>query len=76
MANPDETTLTEITILPDGRIYVFGLSQPVLEVILELQPSNQRLQRLHAQLQLAPRAKMIDVADSGSAAQAASQQGE
>jgi hypothetical protein len=32
----DETSITEITIAPDGRIYVFGASQGVLEVLDEL----------------------------------------
>jgi hypothetical protein len=42
----DETTLTEITLLPDGRVYVFGLSQPVLEILGELQSQDQRVRRL------------------------------
>jgi hypothetical protein len=48
----EETTLTEITILPDGRIYVFGLSRPVLEILGELQSQDQRLRRLLEQAAL------------------------
>jgi hypothetical protein len=42
----DETALTEITILPDGRVYVFGMSQPVLEILGGLRPADPRLRRL------------------------------
>ena len=33
MQHEDETSMTEITILPDGRICIFGLSREVLEVL-------------------------------------------
>ena len=33
----DETNITDIQLLPDGRICVFGLSAEVLEVLDELQ---------------------------------------
>lgn len=33
-----ETTLTEITIQPDGRIYAFGLSREVAEVLEPMCP--------------------------------------
>ena len=39
----DETTITEITIQPDGRIYVFGTSRQVLEVLENLRPDDPRL---------------------------------
>ena len=42
---PDENT-TEITIQPDGRIYVQGLSREVLEILGTLQPDDPRLRRL------------------------------
>ena len=29
----DETAITDITIGPDGRVYIFGASMPVLEVL-------------------------------------------
>ncbi len=48
----DETSMTEITIADDGRVFVFGLSREVLEVLLELCPHEtsllQRLERLPA----------------------------
>jgi hypothetical protein len=47
----DETTMTEITILPDGRLYVFGMSRPVLEMLRLLETGNPRLERLEEQLQ-------------------------
>jgi hypothetical protein len=33
----DETNITEIELLPDGRIFVFGTSLEVLQVLDELQ---------------------------------------
>jgi hypothetical protein len=32
----DDGTLSEITILPDGRIYLFGMTLPLLEVLAAL----------------------------------------
>jgi hypothetical protein len=29
----DEDILSEISILPDGRVYVFGMTRPLLEVL-------------------------------------------
>ena len=40
----DETAITEITIGSDGRIYVFGMSQEVLQVLAGLCPENAALQ--------------------------------
>ncbi|HEY7091297.1 MAG TPA: hypothetical protein VH518_24590 [Tepidisphaeraceae bacterium] len=45
-----ETGVTEITIQPDGRIYVQGLSRGVLEVIQSLNPEDQRLIRLRERI--------------------------
>jgi hypothetical protein len=42
----DETAITEITIEPDGRVYVFGTSQPVLEVLGRLDPLSPRVRLL------------------------------
>ena len=42
----DEQELTEITIYPDGRVYVFGMSVSVLEILNNLQPHDERLRRL------------------------------
>ena len=36
----DETEMTEITIGPDGRIHVFGLSATVLEALASMAPSG------------------------------------
>lgn len=38
----------ELTIAPDGRVFVFGTSRPILEVLESLQPQDQRLRRLLA----------------------------
>jgi hypothetical protein len=50
MAAEDETQITEISIGPDGRIFVFGLSESVLEVVAELSsdlsPARRRLAAL------------------------------
>jgi hypothetical protein len=42
----DETRITEITLQPDGRVYVFGTSREVLEILELLDPQSQRLQSL------------------------------
>lgn len=33
----DETALTELEIMPDGRIFVFGASGQILEILNQLQ---------------------------------------
>jgi hypothetical protein len=45
-----ETSITEITIASDGRIYVFGLSKEVLELLAELCPNSPVLQARMARL--------------------------
>ena len=42
----EEKHMTELTIAPDGRIYVFGLSGKIVEVLLALEPGNRVLQQL------------------------------
>jgi hypothetical protein len=39
----DETNMTEITIQPDGRVYVFGASLPILQILQSLQPKDPRV---------------------------------
>jgi hypothetical protein len=51
--HPDEPT-TEITIQPDGRVYVQGLSREVLEILGELQPDDPRLMRILEQVRKTP----------------------
>jgi hypothetical protein len=41
----DETHTTEITIQPDGRVYVFGTSRQVLGLLNDLRPNDASLQR-------------------------------
>jgi hypothetical protein len=42
----NEKNVTELTIAPDGRIFVFGTSRPILEVLAALQPADEKLARL------------------------------
>lgn len=45
-----ESTMTEITIQPDGRLYVFGTSRQVLDILEELRPKDVQLGRLLRQV--------------------------
>lgn len=45
----EETPVTEISIRSDGRIYVFGLSPEVLEVLSDIWPDDVVLQARKAQ---------------------------
>ena len=47
----DETNITEITLQADGRVYVFGLSRDVLEILQSLNPASPQLQKLLGHLQ-------------------------
>ena len=49
----DETEITELTIGCDGRIYVFGLSQQILEVLKAIAPVDPTILRLAAHLKRA-----------------------
>lgn len=40
-ASFSETNVTDIELMPDGRIYVFGTSREVLEVLNLLQPPTE-----------------------------------
>jgi hypothetical protein len=42
----DETTMTEITVHPDGRVCIFGTSRQVLDVLIGLNPHSSKLNRL------------------------------
>lgn len=39
----DETAITEITLLPDGRLCLFGASGPVLELLADLRLGDESL---------------------------------
>jgi hypothetical protein len=39
----DETLISQITIQPDGRVYVFGASREVLEVLEAVNPIDRRV---------------------------------
>ncbi len=47
----DETLITEITLQADGRVYVFGLSRDVLEILHGLNPDSQHVQGLLGHVQ-------------------------
>jgi hypothetical protein len=42
----DENTMTEITVQPDGRVFVFGTSRNVLDILIGLNPRSSKLNRL------------------------------
>jgi len=46
MDSDDETRITEITLQPDGRIFVFGLSREVLDILRDLCPATHPLRKL------------------------------
>ena len=48
MSTDDESNMTEIMIHPDGRVFVFGMSQPVLEVLDLLETNDAELKRRSA----------------------------
>jgi hypothetical protein len=56
MDTEDETAITEITIQPDGRIFVFGLSLEVARALSGLCPPGHAIGRLIERLQ--PEGKM------------------
>ena len=43
MESDDETAMSEITILPDGRVFVLGASLQVLEILEVLSPEDAAL---------------------------------
>ncbi|MBI3466560.1 MAG: hypothetical protein HY000_26395 [Planctomycetes bacterium] len=56
-----EPAMTEITIAPDGRVFVFGLSLSVLEICRTLNPHDvqlgRRLERLQGRQPVSPAAE-------------------
>ncbi len=40
----DEALVSEIAIAPDGRVFVFGLSKQVLEILATIDPSDSNIQ--------------------------------
>jgi hypothetical protein len=61
----DETAITEITIQPDGRIYVFGLSLEVAQALAELCPPGHAIGRMVSKFEAqAERPKPIGLTES------------
>lgn len=46
MADEDLSSLSEITILPDGRVYLFGATRPLLEILESLGGKDERIEQL------------------------------
>lgn len=46
----DDGPVSEITILPDGRVYLFGLTRPLLDVLAALPVRESGWQELHHHL--------------------------
>jgi hypothetical protein len=46
----NENNITELTIAPDGRVFAFGTSRPVLEVLEALRPDDRRVRALLSHL--------------------------
>ena len=46
MTLEEEISSSEITILPDGRVYVLGMSRPILEILQSLRAGDNRVQEL------------------------------
>ena len=42
----NESDESEITILPDGRIYAFGITRPLVELLASLSSRDERLRRM------------------------------
>jgi hypothetical protein len=53
VADLDESALSEITILPDGRVYAFGITQQVADLLRSLQSREDALRRQAAAAGLA-----------------------
>ena len=49
-AGEDETHMTELVIMPDGRVFTFGTSLPVLEILKSLEPENAHVNNLLARV--------------------------
>lgn len=54
MVTEDETAITEISIEADGRIFLFGLSCEMLEVLASIFPNHPELTARIAKLKLRP----------------------
>jgi hypothetical protein len=53
----DETAVTDITIGPDGRLYIFGASTPVLEALEAAGLADEKLRRRLDRLRAVSQAK-------------------
>jgi hypothetical protein len=53
LAFEDESPITELTFHPDGRVFVFGLSPEVLEVLSSLPTEDRRIGQLLRELRTA-----------------------
>ncbi|HQU46605.1 MAG TPA: hypothetical protein PK867_27610, partial [Pirellulales bacterium] len=58
----EETPITEISFLPDGRVCVFGMSREVLQLLGELSLGDPALARRYERLRQAAVAQSSDTA--------------
>ncbi len=59
MKPDDETAVSEVTIQPDGRVFVLGASRQLLEILENLRPEDAALKRrLHRAVSLEDCAKL------------------
>ncbi len=52
MGEHDDGSLSEITILPDGRVFIFGMTLPLLETLAALPTREGRWQALLEQVRV------------------------
>ena len=50
----NEKNVTELTIAPDGRVFAFGTSRPILEVLEALRPDDARVNALLSHIRNLP----------------------
>jgi hypothetical protein len=63
----EECLVTEITIRPDGRVFVFGTSRDVLEVLRAVNPRDPKLRRLIAHVAAREAAAFVERPAGGKA---------
>ena len=57
-----EKNITELTIASDGRVFAFGTSRQVLEVLCAIAPQDQRVRRMLQHVRVRAQPKTGDIA--------------
>ena len=62
----NENNVTDLTIAPDGRVFAFGTSRSVLEVLAALRPDDERVRALlsHVRSMAVPAAPQLSARES------------